>query len=160
MLGAIDRPFLGHRYGAVTGQGVYGRSGPISVRQNHDLAEAIVSIGDHAVVPDSAQRNRGTIVLTAALADRVQRVRMFGSAAIDLVWVAEGKLDACVMLSNKPWDTAAGVAIAREAGATVLDIDGTPHTSSSRATIAAAPGMSGELLELIQRAMAGSVEAA
>ena len=100
VLGAIDLPFLGHRYGAVTGQGAYSLSGPISVRQNHDLAEAIVSIGDYAVGPGSAERNQGRVALTAALADRVQRVRMFGSAAIDLAWVAEGKLEG---LSPEVW---------------------------------------------------------
>jgi myo-inositol-1(or 4)-monophosphatase len=42
-----------------------------------------------------------------------------------------------VIMSNKPWDTAAGVAIAWEAGARVVDADGSPHTSASRATIAA-----------------------
>ncbi len=61
---------------------------------------------------------------------------MLGSAAIDLAWVAEGKLDASITLSNKPWDTAAGVIIAREAGAKVTDQDGTDHTFKSTATIA------------------------
>jgi myo-inositol-1(or 4)-monophosphatase len=41
---------------------------------------------------------------------------MFGSAALDLAWVAEGHTDAAIMLTNKPWDTAAGVLVAREAG--------------------------------------------
>jgi myo-inositol-1(or 4)-monophosphatase len=159
VLGAVDLPFLGERYGAMVGHGATNRSGAIAVRQNRDLAEAIVSIGDYAVGPGSAEKNRARVALTAALADRVQRIRMLGSAAIDLVWVAEGKLDACVMLSNKPWDTAAGVAIAREAGAQVVDLDGSPHGSGSKATIAAAPWVSAELLELIQRAAEGVAEA-
>lgn len=46
---------------------------------------------------------------------------MFGSAALDLVWVAEGRTDAMVIPSNKPWDMAAGVLIAHQAGALVLD---------------------------------------
>jgi myo-inositol-1(or 4)-monophosphatase len=62
------------------------------------------------------------------------------------------------MLSNKPWDTAAGVAIAREAGARVLDIDGSPHTTTSKATIAIAPGISAQLLELVQGAVARATE--
>ena len=64
---------------------------------------------------------------------------MFGSAAIDLAWVAQGRTDACLMLSNKPWDVAAGVVIAREAGALVVDIDGSAHQAASSATIAVAP---------------------
>jgi myo-inositol-1(or 4)-monophosphatase len=52
---------------------------------------------------------------------------MLGSAAIDLAWVAEGRLDASIILANKPWDTAAGVVIAREAGAHVVDQTVPPH---------------------------------
>ncbi len=157
VLGVVDLPFLGQRYTAAEGHGATDRTGPIGVRQNREIASAIVSIGDYAVGPGAAERNRGRIELTAALADRVQRIRMFGSAAIDLVWVADGKLDACVMLSNNPWDTAAGVAVAREAGAHVFDIDGSPHTATSKATIAVAPGISAELMEMIQQTVSGSV---
>jgi myo-inositol-1(or 4)-monophosphatase len=74
---------------------------------------------------------------------------MFGSAAIDLAWVAAGQLDASVMLSNHPWDTAAGVVIAREAGAQVVDADGSTHTMSSGATVACSPALLEGLLGLI-----------
>ncbi|MEW9528775.1 inositol monophosphatase [Microbispora sp. NPDC049125] len=50
---------------------------------------------------------------------------------------------------HKPWDTAAGVLIAREAGAIVTDIDGSPHTTNARATIAAAPKILADLVELV-----------
>jgi len=49
---------------------------------------------------------------------------MLGASAIDLAWTAEGRLDVCILLGNNPWDTSAGVLIAREAGARVLDDDG------------------------------------
>jgi myo-inositol-1(or 4)-monophosphatase len=74
-------------------------------------------------------------------------VRMFGSAAIDLAWVADGRIDANVMLSNNPWDTTAGTLIAREAGAAVVDIDGSTHTVQSSATIAASPAIIADLIE-------------
>jgi myo-inositol-1(or 4)-monophosphatase len=71
--------------------------------------------------------------------------------------MAAAVLDACIMLGNKPWDTAAGVAIAREAGAIVVDLDGSPHTAKSQATIAMTPGIAEELLPLVQGA-AESIE--
>jgi myo-inositol-1(or 4)-monophosphatase len=77
---------------------------------------------------------------------------MLGSAAIDLAWLADGTLDASVTLSNNPWDMAAGVIIAREAGAQVLDDDATGHTSRSTATIAAGPALVRPVLELISGA--------
>ena len=74
---------------------------------------------------------------------------MLGSATVDLVWVADGTLAASVTLSNNDWDMAAGVAIAREAGAVITDIHGTPHTTQSGTTIAAAPALSENLLAVL-----------
>ena len=77
---------------------------------------------------------------------------MLGTAALDLAWVAEGRLDASVTLGNKPWDTSAGVLLAREAGATVVDADGRPHDLDSAATIAAPAALLSQLLPLIRAA--------
>jgi myo-inositol-1(or 4)-monophosphatase len=82
---------------------------------------------------------------------------MFGSAAVDLAWVAHGRIDAAIMLSNNPWDTAAGVIIAREAGATVIDLDGSPHSMTAQATIAASPKLVADLVELIAEARKAGV---
>ncbi|WP_322751363.1 MULTISPECIES: inositol monophosphatase family protein [unclassified Frankia] len=54
--------------------------------------------------------------------------------------------------TTKPWDTAAGAIIAREAGAKVVDIDGSDHTSDSKATIAATPDLLDEVLTLVRDA--------
>ena len=77
---------------------------------------------------------------------------MLGSAAIDLAWVAEGRLDASITLSNKPWDTAAGVIIALEAGAKVTDQDGTDHTFTSVATIATTHTLADGIASLMRTA--------
>ncbi|MET7339618.1 inositol monophosphatase family protein [Nonomuraea sp. NPDC005650] len=68
-----------------------------------------------------------------------------------------GKIDANFMLSNNPWDTAAGVVIACEAGATVLDLDGSPHSMTARATIAASPKLIADLVELIAEAREAAI---
>jgi hypothetical protein len=149
-VGVIDLPFLGTRYTAAEGAGAQANGVEIQAGDTRDLDAAIVSIGDYAVGNDAQERNRPRLALTHELAARVQR--MYGSAAVDLAWVAHGKTDACIMLSNNPWDTAAGVLIAREAGAAVVDIDGSPHSMSSLATIAAGPKLVADLVELIAEA--------
>ncbi|SDI34515.1 myo-inositol-1(or 4)-monophosphatase [Sinosporangium album] len=152
VLGVVELPFHSTRYAAATGHGATVDGQPIRCGEASALDQAIVSIGDYAVGDGAQPKNRSRLALTGLLASRVQRMRMFGSAAIDLVWVAEGRTDACVMLSNKPWDTAAGVLIAREAGAATVDSDGTPHTMAARATIAASPKILNELMALIDEA--------
>lgn len=138
VLGVINAPFLHSRYHAVLGQGAYLAGTPIHTSDTLQLREAIVAIGDYASGADAVSKNHDRLALTHELAMRVQRIRMLGTAALDLAWLAEGKLDAAVMLSNKPWDTQAGVLLAREAGATVLGRSGEPHTVDSTATIACA----------------------
>jgi myo-inositol-1(or 4)-monophosphatase len=149
VLGVIDLPFLDARYWAVEHAGAYVGDRRIAASRTAGLRDAVVAIGDYAVGVDADEKNHLRLALTEHLAGRAQRVRMLGSAAIDLAWVAEGKLDASMTMSNKPWDTAAGVIIAREAGAVVIDQDGSDHTSSSAATIAVAPGVVEELLALV-----------
>ncbi|MFF4779361.1 inositol monophosphatase family protein [Microtetraspora fusca] len=149
ILRVIDLPFLGSRYAAAEGVGAAANGQPVNASGTDALDSAIVSVGDYAVGNGAEAKNRARLPLNYQLATRVQRVRMFGSAAVDLAWVAEGKTDACIMLSNNPWDTAAGVLIAREAGAVVIDIDGTPHTTNARATVAATPKILADLVELV-----------
>ncbi|MEV0271971.1 inositol monophosphatase family protein [Hamadaea sp. NPDC050747] len=149
VLGVVDTPFLHRRYHAVEGEGAYADGRPIRASGVDRLADAVVAVGDYAVGEGAAAANADRLAVTGRLVPRVQRVRMLGSAAIDLVWVAEGRLDALVMLANKPWDTAAGVVIAREAGALVVDRTGAPHTMASGETIAGAPDLLSELLSLV-----------
>jgi myo-inositol-1(or 4)-monophosphatase len=153
MVGAVDLPYLAARYGAVRRAGAVCNGHPISASRTSSLGRALVAIGDYATGHDSAAKNAQRLALTAALAANAERLRMLGTAATDLVWVAHGRLDASVTLSNKPWDTAAGALIASEAGARVLDLDGSPHTTGSRATIATAPDLAGPLLALLATAL-------
>jgi myo-inositol-1(or 4)-monophosphatase len=153
-VGVIDLPFLGTRYHAAQHTGAYLGDRRIQASMTTDLKDAIVAIGDYAVGEGAEAKNRQRIALTERLAANVQRVRMLGSAAIDLAWVAEGKLDASITLSDKPWDTAAGVIIAREAGAKVTDQNGTDHTLTSGATIATTPALADDITPLITAAYA------
>lgn len=164
ILGVIDTPFLGTRYHAVEGKGAFrspsvGSAGrlpgnrpggePITASGVEHLAEAVTAVGDYAVGPGSEAANRWRLAVTAALVPRVQRIRMLGTAAIDLVWLAEGRLDALVMFSNRPWDTCAGVVIAREAGARVVDRRGGEHSLASGETIAGSAALLSHLLPVI-----------
>jgi myo-inositol-1(or 4)-monophosphatase len=152
LLGVIDLPFLGDRYTAVEGEGAHHNNQRIRVSTGCSIRDAVVALGDYAVGAHSEEKNRLRFAVAERLATSVLRVRMVGSAAIDLAWVAEGKLDASVTLSNHPWDTAAGVIVAREAGASVIDVDGTDHDLASRNTLAAEPGLIDEIRRLVQMA--------
>jgi myo-inositol-1(or 4)-monophosphatase len=152
VLAVIDLPFLGAGYTAVAGQGAYAGDGRIRASQARDLSEAAISIGDFAVGADAEAKNRVRIALLALLGARAHRIRMIGTAAIDLAWVAEGRLEASIILANEPWDTMAGVLLVREAGGAVLDQDGTEHTADSSATIAVCAGLREDVMAALRRA--------
>jgi len=147
--GVIDHPALGTRYAAAEGLGATCNSKPIRGSECTDLKDALVAVGDYAVGPDAEALNAERFALAQRLYPRVQRMRMIGTAATALTWTAAGHFDATIMFSNKPWDTMAGVAIAREAGLRVLDLDGSEHSPDSRGTFAVAPGIEEQLLALI-----------
>lgn len=151
VLGVIDLPFLGGRYSAAEGNGAHEDGELITVSTTERIGDAVVALGDYAVGAGADEKNRLRFALTQRLGTEAQRIRMHGSAAIDLAWLSAGRIDALVMLANKPWDTAAGVVIAREAGALVVDRDGSPHTFDSGATIAANASLLPAILAAVMR---------
>jgi myo-inositol-1(or 4)-monophosphatase len=150
VLGVIDAPFLAQRYHALEGGGAWNGDRRLTTRTTASLRDAIVAMGDYATGHDADRQNQAQLALTSRLIPRVQRIRMLGTAAIDLAWLAEGRLDASVTFTNPPWDMAAGVIIAREAGALVVDTDGSTHTLRSAATIAATPQLIPQILTLVR----------
>lgn len=137
VLGCVDFPVLNQRYTGGKGlrPDLNGEFIPPPCA-SLELSQCIVALGDYSTGKGSRQKNERKVQLQQLLADQVYRVRMVGSAALDLCWTASGQFGASITLSNKPWDMAAGVAILRACGITVCDMDGTDYTTSSRCVIA------------------------
>lgn len=123
----------------------------IRVRPSGRIEDAVITIGDYAVgeQAEAEAKNQFRLAVTGRLAPPVQRVRMLGSAAIDLAWLAPGRTDAAIILGDKPWDTAAGVILVPEAGGLVVDADGDRHTVRSASTVGASAELLDGLLGLI-----------
>lgn len=136
VVAVIDLPMLDQRYTAVQGSGAFAGDARLHVSGISRLDEAIVAVGDSATH------------LVAPVAAQVQRVRMLGSAALDLALLAAGVIDASISLDTDVWDTAAGVLVAREAGAHIRDIHGNPWTPESRMLVASCPALLDDVLKL------------
>jgi myo-inositol-1(or 4)-monophosphatase len=149
IVAVIVFPHLGFSYHAIKGGGAFRNNNQIHASSTTELRHAIVSIGDYATGSRAAEKNKRRLSVTEALVGQFERIRMFGTAALDLAFLAEGRTDACVILSNKPWDTAGGVLLAREAGAYVVDSSGRQHTFSSTEAIGAAKGIAKKLIDLV-----------
>ena len=153
VLGIVDTPLLGERFIAHQDSGAYLNGTAIKVTEVGALHEAIVGLADFKVGVGSEEENRVHLGVLARLARQSLRVRVHGSAALDLAWLAAGRLNATLMLSNLPWDVTAGLLLVREAGGVVFDYDGSPHNAESRYTIAATPSLVEPVRRIVVEAM-------
>src|SRR5271165_207088 len=121
--GLIYAPAVDEMFWAEKGGGAYLNDKRLRVSARRELKDALFATG----IPFAAvtPRNRLAFARTlGALMPVTAGVRRFGSAALDLAWVAAGRYDGYWELGLKPWDVAAGVLIVREAGGTVTTPDG------------------------------------
>ena len=153
VLGIVDAPLLGERFIAQKGRGAFLNGDRISVSSVGVLREAIVAVADFKVGVGSKEENSVHLGALARLAGASLRVRMHGSAALDLAWLAAGRVNATMMLSNLPWDVTAGLLLVREAGGVVYDYDGSDHDADSRFTLASEPSLAEPLRQIISAAM-------
>lgn len=149
IFGIVDLPLLGERYVARAGAGAYLNGRRLHLSAGGPLADSVVGFTDFAVADDRDTENPQHIALLSGLAPLALGVRTHGSAALDLAWLAAGRLGATVMLSNRAWDVSAGVLLAREAGCVTYDWDGSEHGIDSAVTIASTPNLKPALLALL-----------
>lgn len=132
----ISFPRLGERYGAIRGRGATLNGKSLRVSQRTSMDQVIVGFGDFAVGTNREEKNKFRFKLISQLGDECLRIRMLGSAALQLAWLAAGRIDLSVTLSNRAWDVQAGVLLVREAGGMVFDSDGSDHSVASAYTLA------------------------
>ncbi|TMK88163.1 MAG: inositol monophosphatase [Actinobacteria bacterium] len=131
--GVVVHPTLQEVFTARRGEGAQCNGATIAVSDKADLSTALIGTG---FAYDSAS---------------VRDVRRAGAAAVDLCWVACGRLDGYYEAGLSPWDVAAGELIAREAGAQTSDFEGGPVRADH--VIAATPGIGPPLRHLVSEAV-------
>jgi myo-inositol-1(or 4)-monophosphatase len=121
LLGVIYNPVLDELFSAAAGSGASRNGRPIRVSATPALSAALVSTGfpyDYALTPANNLPEFDRIQA------RCQGVRRSGAAALDLAYVAMGRLDAHWELQLKPWDTGAAALLVLEAGGRLSDWSG------------------------------------
>jgi len=133
LVGVVHDPLRDEIFTATRGGGARLNGHVISTSDRTELETAVVATGfpyDHDTHAESL-----AVVLREVLA-QVAGIRRFGSAALDLAWVAAGRFDAYWELGIAPWDGAAGMILVREAGGVVTDPFGRPSTPSMGLVVA------------------------
>ncbi|MGW0216817.1 inositol monophosphatase family protein [Micromonospora chokoriensis] len=119
LLGVVHDPVHEETFHAVADAGAWLGERRLRRTRPTGLDEVILATG---YAYDIAHR-KSQADMVADLADDVRGVRMLGSTALALAWVAAGRIDAYIEDRASPWDWAAGRVIAAEAGASVEPLD-------------------------------------
>ena len=109
-------------YSAQKGHGAYLNDEQIPVLETTTISEAVIGMNASWVIPNSHIENEGLI----RLVQDVRGIRSYGSAALELAYVATGRIDAYMSMRLSPWDVAGGVVIAQEVGAIATNLNGEP----------------------------------
>ncbi len=120
VVGAVLDPIIDECFTARAGGGAFLNGEPIRVGDCTLLDQALVAVSFSSNVP----RGSPEIARFVEALHACQSLRRMGSAALNLCYVASGRLDAYFATSLKRWDAAAGVLIVREAGGVVSDLAG------------------------------------
>lgn len=144
---AIYDPNRRELFTAERGCGASLNGQPVHVSATAALIDAVLATG----FPYDVHRRVEEIVgLFGAFVGRARAVRRLGSAALDLCYVAAGRLDGFWEMDLKPWDIAAGALLVAEAGGRVTTMGGEPFTSRGGQVLATNSSLHDEMLAVIR----------
>jgi myo-inositol-1(or 4)-monophosphatase len=149
--GVIYDPMRDELFAAEQGRGAWLNGKPMRVSRTPDLAEALLATG----FPSRKRHDNPNIHFYQEFTLRSHGVRRAGSAALDLAYVAAGRMDAFWEFNLNPWDTAAGILLVEEAGGRVSDFSGGTFKLDSREVLASNGLIHKELLGLFSDMFAG-----
>jgi myo-inositol-1(or 4)-monophosphatase len=140
VVGVVSDPLRGETFRAVRGGGAELNGRSIAVRDHDRLATALVATG-FGYAPEVRADQAAAL---PGILPQVRDIRRGGSAALDLAWVASGRLDAYFERGLKPWDWGAGRLLVAEAGGALAELGGDPP-----GLVAAGPRLLEPLRELV-----------
>jgi myo-inositol-1(or 4)-monophosphatase len=154
--GVIYNPAADELFWAEKGMGAFLNDKRLRISGRRQMQEALFATG----IPFGAIPRKAAFVNTLArIMPQVSGVRRFGSAALDLAWVAAGRYDGYWELGLNKWDMAAGLVMVKEAGGYVAAPDGTDSYLEGH-VVAANPHLHGKLRDLVADGIAAAQGAA
>lgn len=146
----IDVPVLGETYTAIKGQGAFVNGRPIHVSQQTELKKSFLATGffneDETILSEQLK-------IFSKLVRSSRAIRRPGAAAYDLCMVAKGVFDGYWERGLKPWDSAAGLLLVREAGGEVLDYQGNEYHPYLETIVAGNKNVAHQLVKEIQSSL-------
>jgi len=150
--GVVYNPVTEELFAAERGKGAFLNEQRIRVASRRSLNQAVVACGlPHIGRGDHALNRREMDLIQNSVAG----LRRFGSAALDLAYIAAGRFDIYWERDLSPWDTAAGILLVREAGGFVTDANGGDDMFGKGHIVAGNEILQAELVKLLKQAAKG-----
>lgn len=130
LVGVVHDPTRGETFSAARGGGCRLNGKPARVTGEERLEAALVATG----FGYAAERRSAQAEVLLRVLPRVRDIRRGGAAALDLAWVAAGRLDGYYERGLNRWDWAAGRLLVEEAGGAVAELPGEPYGLAAGAT--------------------------
>ena len=150
LAGAVYDPLLEECFTAAAGAGARLNGEPIRVSTVDRLRRALLATGFAYDVHTSPENN---LDFFRAFVYAAQAIRRDGSAALDLCYLACGRFDGFWELRLKPWDTAAGILILREAGGVATRLDGAGYDIEQPDILASNGILHGAMSDVVARVL-------
>lgn len=148
--GYVYQPMTDESFWAEKGRGAWLQGQRLRVSARRDLADSLIATG----IPFMGHGNFSEWSrIFGAIAPEVAGIRRFGSAALDLAWVAAGRFDGFWESQLKPWDIAAGLLIMKEAGGFITDYRGQEVTLDKGQVLAANDQLHSKLHKLLANSL-------
>lgn len=146
-VGVIYDPTRDDLFTASRAGGAYLNGKKLQVSALTDLSRSLLATG---FPYDIRTSNENNLNFFNAMAVRAQAIRRPGAAALDLAYLASGRIDGFWELKLKPWDTAAGCLMVEEAGGVISDMKGKPWNLFSPGLVASNGLIHGQMMEVIK----------
>ena len=147
--GVVFDPVKDELFVAERGKGAYLNNRRLRVSARQDMADALIAYGTPYLGRGSHPRLLRELGAVMAVAGGTRRM---GSAALDLAYVACGRLDAYWERDLKTYDFAAGVVLVREAGGYVTSADGAAEPLAARSVACGNEGLHRDLVAILRKA--------
>lgn len=143
VLAVIDVPILGETYTAIKGGGAFLNGKPLHVSREKELKKTLLATGFFAEIEENLQEQLDVFSRLVRLSSGVRRP---GAAAYDLCLVASGVFDGFWEKNLKPWDSAAGILLVREAGGVVKTYRGKEYNPYHNSLVSGNPEIVHQIL--------------
>lgn len=150
-LAVVYNPILEELYWAVQGKGAYCNGQRIEVSPQSKLQNALIATGFPYAKVNAGIEYRWVIDCMTNLLPYIQDIRRLGAAAVDLCYLAHGKVEAFYEIDLKPWDVAAGILIVQEAGGQISNVYGAPFDFDDKSIVASNGKVHQQLIDYLEK---------